>query len=192
MNWTPGQTINIFITDYEYKEYIQYVLYYHAQPYISMKLNFVDSGINSDLIIYVVDDYSSGGSSTNGNQKHGFMILNSKNLAFGNTNVEDVEKPSSESNTREFNWARYTILREFANVLNLRNINQNSCQYENACDPHDPYSILNIPSNSYDPDSPFNKFNRSPHTLDTYSPEDIEWLLQYYGNQYDSYEDIDW
>lgn len=189
MLWTPGQVINIFITDTEYKKYITYILYYHVQPYISMRLNFIDTPIDSDLIIYVTQSLS-GGISTNGKQNHGFIILNPLNLLFAK--MTDIEKPPTYKSS-DFSWARYTILREFANVLNLKNINQNSCDINtddcdiddsscgiNECDPHDPYSILNVPGLIAK-----SKFNKSQYTLDAFSPGDIEWLQQHYGNEVD-------
>jgi Metallo-peptidase family M12B Reprolysin-like len=135
--WTPGQPLTISFTPASPANMVATVKKYlmaDLQPYVSMKISFVDSG--GMVVVNIVGMSGVGGNSAVGHTQTGQIVnLNTSSM---NDNVG-----------AKFNQARYLVLHEFGHCMGLwHEWNREMCGSNGVtCSgTQDSYSVMNYPA----------------------------------------------
>jgi hypothetical protein len=166
--WTPGQPLNISFTPASPANMVAIVKKYlmaDLQPYVSMKIAFVDSG--GMVVVNIAGMSGVGGNSAVGHTQTGQTVNLNSNSMFDNVGAK-------------FNWARYLTLHEFGHCMGLwHEWNREMCGSNGVtCSAtQDSYSVMNYPAGSSGGAA---DAKPSANTMDHYSPTDVEWLLKVY------------
>jgi hypothetical protein len=166
--WTPGQDLTISFSAASPANMVATVKKYlmaDLQPYVSMKIQFVNSG--GMVVVNIASMSGAGGNSAVGHTQTGQMVnLNSSSM--------------TDNAGANFNWARYLVLHEFGHCMGLwHEWNREMCGRNGiTCSAtQDSYSVMNYPAGSTGGAA---DAKPSANTMDHYSPTDIEWLLKVY------------